>query len=365
VLFLGHLSSPASGCSFLVSNYNLTAQHGPDVVRLANWWQRWRGPDATNVAYAHGWAFLHNLLSMTGTFTPQPFVSDDGRTIALFNGEIYNYRRLAKALTGSSDSFGSDGHVLLPAYAKWGEEFLKNLHGEFAIVLVDFATQRVILSTDAFSTKPLWYASWVDHGAPRFLAASYESALTSLGAPRHARRMAEPNQAVVLSFGPGRDHARSFRATHRFPLVTWDLRQHKDTTDDFISALRRAVAVRTRETKHRAFIGLSSGYDSGAIMLALHLQEAPFLACGVRGHENSGVLHEREQFCARTAEVRHTHSIYLYIHTYIHTYMYTHIYIHIYLSICICIYIYRSGSREREKEPERQREIYIGIHIHI
>ena len=56
------------------------------------------------------------------------------------------------------------------------------------------------------------------------------------------------------------------------PLVTWDLRQHKTHTRDWAAAFRRAVAMRTRGIKHRVFIGLSSGYDSGAIMLALKEQ---------------------------------------------------------------------------------------------
>ena len=71
---------------------------------------------------------------------------------------------------------------------------MQRLYGEFAIVLVDMhptsvgtgaadlaagaAAGRVLLATDAFSTKPLWYATWTDQsGKPRFLAASYESAL--------------------------------------------------------------------------------------------------------------------------------------------------------------------------------------------
>ena len=45
-----------------------------------------------------GFSFVHNLLHMTGQFTPQPFVTAHNETVALFNGEIYNYRKLQRVL---------------------------------------------------------------------------------------------------------------------------------------------------------------------------------------------------------------------------------------------------------------------------
>ena len=48
------------------------------------------------------------------------------------------------------------------------------------------------------------------------------------------------------------------------------------------------MALRTARLKHRVFIGLSGGYDSGAIALALHQQGVPFLAYSVRAREDMG-----------------------------------------------------------------------------
>jgi len=157
------------------------------------------------------WSFAHNLLSMTGAFTLQPFVSEDRRVVAMFNGEIYNYRSLAKELAGAEDAYPSDGFSILPAYEKWGPAFPSHMEGElaadfrhaisslthtsnpgakvtplrvrspgeFAIVLVDFRAGHVLLSTDVFSTKPLWYAPST-HPSPR-------SIFDVLGAPHRAR----------------------------------------------------------------------------------------------------------------------------------------------------------------------------------
>ena len=97
LLIITSAAPSVHGCSFVVANFNCTTT---TAWPRANYFNRWRGPDATNIAGAHGWTFVHNLLSMTGAFTLQPFLSADGMVACLFNGEIYNYRALAKELTG-------------------------------------------------------------------------------------------------------------------------------------------------------------------------------------------------------------------------------------------------------------------------
>ena len=124
-------------CSFLVGSYNLTAEHSSHQLSAANAFQQRHGPDATAIRHTGGWTFLHNLLSMTGRPTTQPFVAGDGMTAVLFNGEIYNFRSLARRLGLQLAADASDGEVLLPAYARWETAFAHELHGEFAIVLVD------------------------------------------------------------------------------------------------------------------------------------------------------------------------------------------------------------------------------------
>ena len=61
---------------------------------------RRRGPDVTRIVSRAPFTFVHNLLSVTGEFTPQPFVDDD--VVCLYNGQIYN-----------QPFSGSDGEVLI------------------------------------------------------------------------------------------------------------------------------------------------------------------------------------------------------------------------------------------------------------
>ena len=94
-----------------------------------------RGPDHTEVLSIdkpRKMNFVHNLLSITGKFTVQPFYDDE--IICLYNGEIYNYKDFG--------DYESDGLSLIPLYKEYGNDFVKKLDGEFVIVLVDLKKNK-------------------------------------------------------------------------------------------------------------------------------------------------------------------------------------------------------------------------------
>jgi len=66
--------------------------------------------------------------------------------------------------------------------------------------------------------------------------------------------------------------------------------QYKETYDDWIRAFDKAVA---KLSAPGCFIGIGSGYDSGAIVCSLIKQGIDFRAYVVRGKENKKVLDER------------------------------------------------------------------------
>src|SRR3989344_2659921 len=113
-----------------------------------------RGQDATTKVERGGFTFIHNLLSITGDVTPQPF--EAGGIVAVYNGEIYNHKYVK-----------SDGENIIPLYKKHGADFPKHLDGEWAIALYDFNRGLAVFATDLFATKPIW-----GNGLE---AASYES----------------------------------------------------------------------------------------------------------------------------------------------------------------------------------------------
>ena len=167
LLFLKGWILNVQSCSFLVANFQLPRSESQEFSHI-NHYLKLRGPDYTNIETHHNITFVHNLLSMTGKFNPQPFVSREKDIVILFNGEIYNYKDFGH--------FESDGDCLLPLYEKFGESFFGHLDGEFAIVVFDFSKQLVLVSSDVFGTKPLWFA----HEKHRFCISSYKSALVRL-----------------------------------------------------------------------------------------------------------------------------------------------------------------------------------------
>lgn len=125
-----------------------------------------RGPDAGG-----SWSneeetvvFGHRRLSIVDLSEngAQPMTSKSGRFTICYNGEIYNYKSLAKrlleekkvtAFRGSSDT-----EVLLEAFENYGiEETIKQCKGMFAIALYDNETKKLYLLRDRVGEKPLYY----------------------------------------------------------------------------------------------------------------------------------------------------------------------------------------------------------------
>lgn len=89
----------------------------------------------------------------------QPLSSSDGRYHLVFNGEIYNYLELKKALKQAGFIFRTqtDTEVLLNAWVYWGEKALKKCIGMFAFVIYDKKNETLTCIRDAFGIKPFFY----------------------------------------------------------------------------------------------------------------------------------------------------------------------------------------------------------------
>jgi asparagine synthase (glutamine-hydrolysing) len=123
-----------------------------------------RGPDADGFFYDGPVGLGHRRLSVIDIVgSAQPLVSADGAIVAIFNGEIYNFRELRRALTAAGHTFTTqgDGEVLLHAWRVRGQRMLQWLKGMFAFALWDRGRQELFIARDHLGVKPLYYA-WHD-----------------------------------------------------------------------------------------------------------------------------------------------------------------------------------------------------------
>lgn len=121
-----------------------------------------RGPDALGYwsDSEAGLSLGHRRLSILDLEprANQPMLSDDGRYVIVFNGEIYNFRDLRHMLKRDGEGFRtqSDTEVLLKLYAREGEGMLSRLRGMFAFAIWDRRARSVFLARDPYGIKPLY-----------------------------------------------------------------------------------------------------------------------------------------------------------------------------------------------------------------
>lgn len=250
--------------------------------------QRHRGPDAEgsyiNPAQTAGLG--HNRLSIIDLSEAgrQPLASACGRWQIAFNGEIYNYLELRRALSDYPFRTGTDTEVILAAYEKWGADCLERFIGMFAFLLWDEREQCLFAARDRFGVKPLYYAQT---GAGTLYAASEIKALHAAGWP------VEPDEttwATYLTYGLYEHSERTFwRGIAALPpgqALTWqagqltlrrwydlaertgvefDTRPVATVQEEYLTLLQDSVRLRFRSDRP-AGINLSGGLDSSLLL---------------------------------------------------------------------------------------------------
>jgi len=219
----------------------------------------------------------------------QPFASDDGSVVLVFNGEIYNYRELRAELEAKGFTFRSntDTEVLLNAYIAWGTECFARFNGMWAVAIFDEAKRKVLFSRDRIGKKQIYYY----RSGRAFYFASEIAALFAVPEIWESRAIEESAIFPYLLLGVRNDVDGSlFKNVRLFPAAhfAWlDLSGNLDlqrywsiptvkrlkatevsigaATEKLGELLRDSVRLRLRADVPIA-AELSSGVDSAAIL---------------------------------------------------------------------------------------------------
>jgi asparagine synthase (glutamine-hydrolysing) len=123
-----------------------------------------RGPDAESiwVSEKHQAAFVYRRLSIIDLSDAgsQPMFDAQKTTVIMFNGEIYNYKKLRVELEGYGHCFTSqtDTEVFLYAFKQWGIACLERLEGMFAAILGDLIADEWYCVRDRIGIKPFYFS---------------------------------------------------------------------------------------------------------------------------------------------------------------------------------------------------------------
>ncbi|WMI98302.1 asparagine synthase (glutamine-hydrolyzing) [Pseudomonas chlororaphis subsp. aurantiaca] len=183
-----------------------------------------RGPDDSGAWDNGAGLFLgHRRLAIVDLTSAghQPMTSPTGRYIIVFNGEIYNFQALRKALDALHTSplpwrGHSDTEVMLAAFEHWGiTETLRKLVGMFALAVWDRNRETLTLARDRIGEKPLYYG--LKKGALLFA-----SELQALNAhPNFDAAVSRDSLALLLKYAYVPAPQSIYEGIHKLPPGTW------------------------------------------------------------------------------------------------------------------------------------------------
>ena len=124
-----------------------------------------RGPDGTGYHVEPGVGLGHARLSIIDLAGgAQPVHNEDRSVWITYNGEVFNYVELREMLEHRGHRFytRTDTEVIVHLYEEMGDEFVRELNGQFAFALWDRRHRRLLLVRDRAGILPLYYARTAD-----------------------------------------------------------------------------------------------------------------------------------------------------------------------------------------------------------
>ena len=251
-----------------------------------------RGPDDRGVwTNSSGVALGHVRLSILDLSAAghQPMMSRTGKSVLVFNGEIYNFRELRSALESELGAFPwkgqSDSEVLIECLEEWGlQKTLTRLNGMYAFAYLDLREDVISFARDRAGEKPLYIGSTEGH----FVFCSEIGAILDVFRKSKYVHEDAAKSMLALGFVPG--HQSIARGIFRLPPATYLQMSLRETPaqnfneDFFLSALKYYWDPDSRKVESETTLEmelLELLHDSVRIRLHSDVSVGCFLSGGI------------------------------------------------------------------------------------
>lgn len=242
-----------------------------------------RGPDSGGSIVENGVGFgvrrlkVHDL----SPNADQPFITQKGQIVLVFNGAIFNFKDLRTELreTGCEFHSESDTEVIAKGYEVWGESIVERLDGMFSFALFDRVRERVIIARDKLGIKPLYIAR---HDTFWAFASEIKPLLSHPDIPKEVNWDAIPEQLAfqflmppttlfkgIEVFRPGKIAVIDLRTGQADERFYWQLDGSIIKQPDALN-LDKALEVSLNQcwdVDRQAGVQLSGGVDSSLVCL--------------------------------------------------------------------------------------------------
>ena len=130
-----------------------------EIVKKMNETITYRGPNHRSL-WSNSFCSIGNVrLSIIdlSSNSNQPFVSSDSKISIIYNGEIYNFKKIKETYFPNVKFKSSgDGEVLLYLYEKYGIDFLSKIKGMFSIFISDEKKKQ-----NLFNQRQIWNQTFI------------------------------------------------------------------------------------------------------------------------------------------------------------------------------------------------------------
>ena len=176
---------------------------------------RWRGPVGLGCAVLPTTPQARRELEQPDAH--QVWREGDRELWIASDGRLDNRDEIIGALgAGNAARQWSDGRLMLAAYARWGEESVRRLRGDFAYAIWDARRQNLFCARDRFGVKPFYYA----HVPGQFFA--FASEIKALWCVPNLDTSVNPAQIADYLASQFRDKTSTFyKNVHRLAPAHW------------------------------------------------------------------------------------------------------------------------------------------------